>query len=69
MASPITLGNVSSFKESPSPLQAEFKKVSERCTNCEACQKDCQFLRKYTRSGDIIILWRVFSTVTCSDFF
>jgi Fe-S oxidoreductase len=53
MASPITFGNVLSPEKAPSPLQAELEKIWERCTNCEACQKDCEFLRKYGKPKEI----------------
>ena len=34
-------------------LQAELRNVSEKCTGCEACQKDCEFLRKYGKPKEI----------------
>jgi uncharacterized membrane protein YdjX (TVP38/TMEM64 family)/Fe-S oxidoreductase len=35
------------------PLQTELKNVSEKCTGCEACQKDCEFLMKYGKPKEI----------------
>ena len=34
-------------------LEAELKNVSERCTNCEACQRDCELLRRYGKPKEI----------------
>jgi Fe-S oxidoreductase len=34
-------------------LQAELKNVSEECTVCGACQKDCEFLKKYGKPKQI----------------
>jgi len=34
-------------------LQAELKNVSEKCTRCELCQKECEFLRKYGKPKEI----------------
>ncbi len=53
MASAIKLENPSSSKEAASPLRTELEKVLEKCTNCEACQKDCEFLQKYGKPREI----------------
>ena len=34
-------------------LQAELNDISEKCIICEACQKDCAFLRKYGKPKEI----------------
>jgi len=36
-----------------SSLQAELRNVSEKCTGCEACQKECEFLVKYGKPKQI----------------
>lgn len=36
-----------------SPLQTELRKVSETCTECDLCQKECNFLRKYGKPKTI----------------
>ncbi len=42
-----------SFIAMSSSLQAELKTVSEKCINCELCQKECEFLRKYGKPKNI----------------
>jgi len=37
---------------SPS-LQKELKTISEKCTSCDLCQRECSFLRKYGKPGQI----------------
>ena len=34
-------------------LQTELKNVSEKCTRCELCQKECEFLRKHGKPKEI----------------
>lgn len=34
-------------------LQTELKNISEKCVNCELCQKECEFLRKYGKPKEI----------------
>jgi uncharacterized membrane protein YdjX (TVP38/TMEM64 family)/Fe-S oxidoreductase len=53
MASQRTLRGGLSRQEVRSPLQEELKKVSEKCTNCDVCQKECEFLRKYGKPKEI----------------
>lgn len=33
--------------------QAEIRNISEKCTNCQACQKECEFLRRYGKPKEI----------------
>ncbi len=35
------------------PLQLELEKVSEKCTKCGSCQKDCKFLKKCGKPKEI----------------
>jgi uncharacterized membrane protein YdjX (TVP38/TMEM64 family)/Fe-S oxidoreductase len=53
MVSQNTIKNDSSSRQILSPLQGELKEISEKCTNCDACQKDCKFLRKYGKPKHI----------------
>jgi len=34
-------------------LKTELKNTSEKCTRCEACQKECDFLKKYGKPKEI----------------
>lgn len=34
-------------------LSGKLREISEGCTKCKACQKECAFLRKYGKPGDI----------------
>jgi uncharacterized membrane protein YdjX (TVP38/TMEM64 family)/Fe-S oxidoreductase len=53
MASPNHLRDISSVEETPSPLEVELKRISEDCIGCDACQKKCEFLKKYGKPKEI----------------
>jgi uncharacterized membrane protein YdjX (TVP38/TMEM64 family) len=46
-------GNLSPGRKSRDALSGKLKEISEGCTRCQACQKECAFLRKYGKPGEI----------------
>jgi len=43
----------SAAQEQGAALSGMLKEISEGCTKCKACQKECAFLRKYGKPGEI----------------
>jgi Fe-S oxidoreductase len=46
-------GDGSLLQRARASLQEVLHRVSEKCTNCEICQKECLFLRKYGKPKEI----------------
>jgi uncharacterized membrane protein YdjX (TVP38/TMEM64 family)/Fe-S oxidoreductase len=53
MASQPTNGHLFTGQEPGNALSGKLKEISEGCTRCKACQKECAFLRKYGKPGEI----------------
>lgn len=53
MTTQSSLGKGLSDKDISPLLQTDLKTISEKCINCELCQKECAFLKKYGKPKDI----------------